>query len=75
MIRLISIASRARQAEVFEVSSAASRSWNDMFEFKDRDGQVLWSLAIRAPVREPVRNLLLKIRRDVNTHTREAPAW
>jgi hypothetical protein len=29
---------------------------NDMFEFKDRDGQVLWSLAIGAPVREPCSN-------------------
>jgi hypothetical protein len=74
-IRLVSIAGRARQAKIVEFGSVPCRSRDDVFEFKNRDGQVLWSLAIGAPVREPSANLPLKIRGNVDTHAREAPAW
>jgi hypothetical protein len=74
-IRLVSITGRARQAEILEFGSASCRSRDDMLEFKNRDGQVLWSLAIGAPVRESTANFPLKIRGNVDTHAREAPAW
>jgi hypothetical protein len=74
-IRLVSIAGRARQAEILEVGFTSFRPRENMFEFKNRDGQVLWSLAIGTPVRKPNANLPLKIRGDVDTHDREAPAW
>ena len=74
-IRLVPIACGARQAEVLEFGSTTSRSRRNMLEFKDRHGQVLWSLTIGAPVREPSANLALKIRRDGDRHAREAPAW
>jgi hypothetical protein len=74
-IRLVSIAGRARETDIVEVGFASCLSWHYMLEFKYRDRQILWSLTIGAPIREPNANLLLKIRRDVGTHAREAPAW
>ena len=74
-IRLVSIACRARQAEVLEFGFASRRSRGNMFEFKNRKRQVLWSLTIGAPVRKPSANLPLKIRGDLDGHARDAPAW
>jgi hypothetical protein len=73
--RLVSIARRARQAEILELRLASCRSRKNVFKFKNRDRQILPGLAIGTSIRKPNANLPLKICRDVDSQVRDAPAW
>ena len=74
-IPLKSIAGRTGQAEVFENCSAALRTREDMFEFKNSDSLVFSRAAIRTAIRKTIAKLALKIDGNVNTHVRVAAAF
>lgn len=73
-IRLVTVASWTRKAEVFEPCFSSSRARHDMLDFKDRNGQSLRRTATGAAIDKMLGHSAPQVGGDVGAHRPVAPA-